>query len=272
MNFTKPPLPFFGNKSRCKDILLRELKKLPNGLTFVDLFGGSFYISHLCHTVFPDSKIICNDFDNYMNRLKHIPDTNKILKELKEKIPIGKMERIPLDKKDIVREVLKKAEYIDWDSISARLLYSGAIRVHDIETLMSKVLYLNYTNVFKEDIEKYIEGIEFVRCHWTDLYEKYKDKENVFFIVDPPFYNTWDFQYQVDWTLRDSLETLDVLHNHPCFYFTSDKSGLETVMRWLEDIHDYEFIYDKIEYERGPINWRKCHNKEILLVSKCGLK
>ena len=66
MNFTKPPLPFFGNKSRCKDIILRELKKLPNGLTFVDLFGGSFYISHLCHTVFPDSKIICNDFDNYM--------------------------------------------------------------------------------------------------------------------------------------------------------------------------------------------------------------
>ena len=61
------------------------------------------------------------------------------------------------------------------------------------------------------------------------------------------------------YTLRDSLETLDVLHNHPCFYFTSDKSGLETVMRWLEDIHDYEFRYDKIEYERGPINRRKCH-------------
>ncbi|EAX81099.1 hypothetical protein TVAG_527790 [Trichomonas vaginalis G3] len=133
MNFTKPPLPFFGNKSRCKDIILRELKKLPNGLTFVDLFGGSFYISHLCHTIFPDSKIICNDFDNYMDRLKHIPDTNNILKELKEKIPIGKMKRIPLDKKNIVREVLKKAEYI----VSIHIMCTEALRasVHHLAVL-----------------------------------------------------------------------------------------------------------------------------------------
>ena len=262
MVYSKPPLPFFGNKSRCKDIILKELKKLPEGLIFVDLFGGSFYISHLCHSIFPDSVIICNDYDNYIQRLKHIPDTNKILLELKEKINIKKSDKIPLDKKEIVRDVLKNSKYIDWDTISARLLYSGAIRVHDIETLMSKG--------FNEDISKYIEGITFVRKDWRDLYEEYKNKENIFFICDPPFYNTWDFQYQADWNLKNTLETLDVLNKHNCFYFTSDKSGLECVMEWLNEIHNYEFKYNKIEYERGPINRRKCHNKEILLVSNVG--
>ena len=62
-----PPLPFQGNKSIGRVKFLEIVKRIKDGnkKTFVDLFGGSLYLSYLIHQVFPEAKVICNDYDNY---------------------------------------------------------------------------------------------------------------------------------------------------------------------------------------------------------------
>lgn len=125
MEFTKPPLPFIGNKSKIRKELLEILNQIDNKndtIVFVDLFGGSLFISHLLHTLFPKCKIITNDYDNYVDRLNHIHETNMILQKLKDEINIKINEKIPDDKREFVRETLSKAEYLDWNTLSAKLL------------------------------------------------------------------------------------------------------------------------------------------------------
>ena len=46
-------------------------------MIYEDLFGSSFY-------EFPQAKIVCNDFDNYMERLKNIDKTNIYIDKVKE--------------------------------------------------------------------------------------------------------------------------------------------------------------------------------------------
>ena len=51
---------------------------------FVDLFGGSGLLSHIAKRSKADATVVYNDFDNYRFRLKNIPQTNKLLAEIRE--------------------------------------------------------------------------------------------------------------------------------------------------------------------------------------------
>lgn len=67
--FTKAPLPFMGQKRK----FLKQFKPALVGFsptaTYVDLFGGSGLLSHTVKAVYPDAKVVYNDFDNYRERL-----------------------------------------------------------------------------------------------------------------------------------------------------------------------------------------------------------
>ena len=266
MIFTKPPLPFIGNKSKIRKDLIDILKDIKGDYVFVDLFGGSLYISHLLHIMFPKATIIANDYDNYVDRLKHIHDTNEILKELKERINVKPDEKIPTDQKEIVREVISKAPYIDWDTLCSRLLYSGAYKYYDLDTLMKKVLYLRYTNLFDENIDDYLEGLTIVHKDWRILFNEYKDLPNVFFICDPPYFHTYSIQYGDEWTLKDTVETFDVL-NYPSIYFSSDKSYTEELIEILTKRYGEKFPMRKHVIDRGLINPNTQKNNEVIYVT-----
>ena len=76
---TKPPLSFIGNKSKYKKIFIQVLKRDFNDqYIYVDLFGGSGYLSYVVKYIFPNAKVIYNDYDNYLDRVKHISVTNNI--------------------------------------------------------------------------------------------------------------------------------------------------------------------------------------------------
>ena len=63
MEFTKLSLQFIDNKSKIRKGLLEILNQIDknDNIVFVDLFGGSLYISYLLHTLFPKCKIITNN-------------------------------------------------------------------------------------------------------------------------------------------------------------------------------------------------------------------
>lgn len=81
-----PPLPFQGNKSIGRLKFIEIVKGMLNGdnKIYVYLFRGSFYLSYLIRMIHPIAKVICNDYDNYLARLKNISSACELLKKIKE--------------------------------------------------------------------------------------------------------------------------------------------------------------------------------------------
>jgi site-specific DNA-adenine methylase len=72
---------------------------------------------------------------------------------------------------------------------------------------------------------------------YKTLFERFKDVPCVLFVVDPPYLSTDTSTYHSDkyWHLRDYLDVLKVLVGSRYVYFTSNKSSLPELGRWLGD-------------------------------------
>lgn len=82
--YLSAPLPFVGQKRMFAKEFMKVLEQYPDGTLFVDLFGGSGLLSHIAKSLKPHSTVIYNDFDNYRFRMKHIPQTNQLLADIRE--------------------------------------------------------------------------------------------------------------------------------------------------------------------------------------------
>ena len=80
------PLPFIGQKRMFAKKFIKVLEQFPDNTIFVDLFGGSGLLSHIAKRTKPNATVVYNDFDNYRIRLKHIPQTNQLLADLREMV------------------------------------------------------------------------------------------------------------------------------------------------------------------------------------------
>lgn len=82
--YYKPPLPFWGQKRYFVNNYRTAVDEIipgnGEGWTVVDVFGGSGLLSYWAKRMKPGAMVVYNDFDNYMERLKNIGDTN-ILRE-----------------------------------------------------------------------------------------------------------------------------------------------------------------------------------------------
>lgn len=101
------------------------LKNYPKDAIYVDLFGGSGVLSHTVKSVHQDATVIYNDYDDYHKRLKNIPKTNFLLRELR-----NLLEGYPKDKKvsgslkqNILKVITKHNDqgYVDFITISSSL-------------------------------------------------------------------------------------------------------------------------------------------------------
>ncbi len=265
-----PPLPFQGNKANGRKKFLEFLFKIVDGdnMTFVDLFGGSFYLSYLVHKVFPNAKIICNDYDNYLERLKNINITNELLNKIREiLVNSEKMKKVDDNIKQRIDVLLKDQNgYVDWVTLSASLLYSSKYTTNKEEFLERCYWNKICKKPYNEDISDYIEGIEFVHKDWSELFEEYAEKEDVIFIADPPYYKTSNFGYVgKEWTLRDLLNTLEILKTAMFAYYTSNKSGLIEILDFMID-QGVEFNnFERFVYKRRNISKDLYENTELIL-------
>lgn len=237
--YKSAPLPFQGQKRRFIKKFKEALEKYPANATYVDLFGGSGLLSHTVKSVYPDAKVIYNDFDNFQKRLEAIPKTNAILEKLRNlklEAPRGK-KLMPQDR-NVVSEILiqaDKAGYVDWVSLSGSLKFSMNYG-NKLEDFTKDTMY---NTIRKSDFllaKDYLQGINVVRKDYKKLFEAYKEKRNVVFLVDPPYLSTDTTTYSREdyWKLRDYLDVLDLLHDHSYFYFTSNKSQVVELCEWVE--------------------------------------
>jgi len=234
--FKSAPLPFMGQKRKFLKQFEPALKKYPPTAIYVDLFGGSGLLSYTVKSIYPDAKVIYNDFDNYRLRLENIDNTNNLLNDLRLIL-----NKYPKDKKiegEIRTAVLNRlAEedstgYVDYITISSSLLfsmkYAFSLEQFKKETLYNCVRQSNY------NADGYLEGIEVISECYKVIFGKYKDVANVVFLVDPPYLSTETISYKGYWKLKDYLDVLQVLENTKYFYFTSNKSSIIELCEWIE--------------------------------------
>lgn len=241
--YSTAPLPFQGQKrnfvTQFRNILV-ELKERQDVHFIVDLFGGSGLLSRTARDIFTNAEVVYNDYDNYHKRLLNIEKTNKLLADLRD--ILGDYPReIKIDQpyKNKIIERIKKEEqfgYIDYVTLSSSLLFSSQYSF-SVEDICNKHLYNRIRSIdYNFDPKHYLYGLTVVRCDYRSLFNEYKDKGNVLFIIDPPYLSTDTTTYQSDkiWKLKNYLDVLHTLKTDNYFYFTSSKSQLVELCEWFE--------------------------------------
>lgn len=236
MNFTQAPLPFQGQKRKFLRSFKEALREFSPTATYVDLFGGSGLLSHTVKSIYPDAKVIYNDFDNYSQRIENVDKTNELLADIRvicSKNP-NRKERLSDDlKSEIIARIEVEKGFIDWVTISSSVLFSMNY-VTNLEEL-KKATFYNKPRLSDYRADGYLDGVEVVREDYQQLFEKYKNHDNVVFLVDPPYLSTDVSTYSKKdyWKLSDYLDVLNVLKDRPYFYFTSNKSQIVELTNWI---------------------------------------
>lgn len=234
--YLSAPLPFVGQKR----MFAREYKKILTGIrdanVFVDLFGGSGLLSHITKCQRPDATVVYNDFDNYRHRIEHIDRTNILLERLREMLaPLPRLKMLPKPVKERILDMMAEEEattgFVDYITLSTSLLFSMKYAT-TLDEMRKHTMY-NRIRQSGYDAEGYLEGIEVESCDYRQLFDKYKDRNDVVFLVDPPYLSTDVGTYNMYWKLSDYLDVLKVLVGNRYVYFTSNKSSIVELCDWL---------------------------------------
>lgn len=240
IRYTSAPLPFQGQKRMFVREFARVLEEAFLGRTlFVDLFGGSGLLSRTIKDTLPDARVIYNDFDNYADRLAHIPQTNAILADIRRMVaddPRGQ-KLSEATKRQVcayLRAKERQGEFVDALTLSASLLFSGKF-ARDVEALCSNGMY---NTVIRSDYaiaDGYLDGLEVVRMDYRALHQAYMDYPGVVFVADPPYLSTDKQSYNGYWGIAECLDVLKVLEGS-FVYFTSSKSEIVPLAQWIERV------------------------------------
>ena len=236
--YVSAPLPFQGQKRRHVKEFTNVIKAVKPDIV-VDLFGGSGLLSHLAKRANPRSRVIYNDYDNYCERLAHIPQTNELLRYFRELLrDIPNNEKIIGVVRDRVLSKLSEADkigYVDWVTLSASLRFSMRYANNYAEFTAGQLYNRIKMNDYTAD--GYVDGLEIVSVDYRELCKKYRNKSGVLFIADPPYLFTDMSTYNSAgyWKLKDYLDVLTELNGLNFVYFTSNKSQIMELSEWMDD-------------------------------------
>ena len=242
---SKPPLNFLGNKNKFKDTLMNMFKNYSDDYIFVDLFGGSGYLSYIAKQTCKNNTVIYNDYDYYSDRIAHIEETQLILDEIKTMVINANIlpeQKLNKELSDEIKKMLKDREnkegYVDWITISNQLCFTMNT-CHNYEEFNKMTLYNNLNKSKLQPNSDYLDGIDIVHMDWKVLYKKYKHDKNIVWLIDPPYPNTLVQQYKDNISNNDSLKLLNILHDKDnVYYFTSSRSNMLEVYKWKYGTED----------------------------------
>lgn len=246
MIYTKPPLPFMGNKrnmlKHIKQVLetMRADGEIDGESIFIDVFGGSGLVAHNIKQWYPRNQVIWNDYDNYQKRLDHIAQTESLRAWIYEKVRGGEYPNaLP---KHIKQEILAhihaletQGEYIDYTSLSAYLLFSGNY-ARDFTELSKAAFYNRIRSATRLTAKGYLDGVERVSLDFIDLLDSYKSYKNKCLILDPPYLQTQVGNYKDHFSLGQFFSLIERVQR-PYIFFGSDRSDIIEVFEYLKRYH-----------------------------------
>lgn len=277
--YKNAPLPFQGQKRHFVENFKKALEELMSSHqinTVVDLFGGSGLLSHISKRIYPDVRVIYNDYDDFYHRLELTQTTNQLLSDIRNYLKdIPKGQKIKPSMKylilSLIKDTEKREQQIDYITLSSSLLFSGKFaktyKELERQTFYNKVKQSNYY------IDEYLCGLEVVRLNYIDLFNQFKQQQNILFIVDPPYLCTDTTSYNSNkyWKLKDYLDVLNVLREGRYIYFTSNKSSLIELCDWISTNYkiDNPFIDAKVKTVNVSINSTSKYTDMMLYKYQC---
>ena len=181
---------------------------------FIDVFGGSGIISSLLAKLYPNNKVIYNDYDYYISLLK--PSSTNKIDELRSKIYniLKNYEcgaKINDEDSNKIRYLIKHY-YPNFESnnklkniFAAWLMYNGTN--FKLNSSFYNILpKINYSDL---DIKDYLpDNVIIEHLEYKDLINKYKPILNKsLLILDPPYLGTSKDFYK-EWDLKDTYNVL----------------------------------------------------------------
>lgn len=231
------PLPFRGQKRYYIKRFSSVLEQCEDIATVVDLFGGSGLLSRVAKDVLPKARVIYNDFDHFDQRIEMIDRTNALCAEIAPLVKdIEDNKRIPDEIKQKCLTLMRKYEEtgtVDYITLSASLLFSGNWATSYEQ--FAKQTFYNRTVNTHYDAAGYFDGLEITHKDYRELFDEFKDQENVLFILDPPYLQTECSAYKSDtyWQLKDYLDVLNMIQGTKYIFFTSGKSQIIDLCKWI---------------------------------------
>lgn len=229
------PLPFMGQKRRFLKDLKTALSSYPSNGTYVDLFGGSGFLSHTVKRFYPNATVVYNDYDNYRERIAAIPHTNQLLADIRIIVAasgVAKNKPIKGEAREaILRRIRRETGFVDYITLSSSLLFSMNY-VTSYDGLEKEQLW-NCVRQSDYEADGYLDGLSIVSEDYHELFARFKDVPDTIFLVDPPYLSTETGTYKNYWKLSDYLDVLDVLNGGRYFYFTSNKSQIIELCSWI---------------------------------------
>lgn len=235
-NYKCAPLPFMGQKRYFLRDFTKVLQQVEGEIdTVVDLFGGSGLLSHTAKRVLPGCRVVYNDFDRYIDRLAAVDTTNEILGVIKQRLTgLEANKRLSEQERANVLAIVEdytRRGYVDIMTIGRNVLFSDKW-VTSFEELTKHTMY-NRVRPGLYEAAGYLDGLEVEHMDYRELFERERGNSRALFVLDPPYLTTECGMYQNYWRLTDYLDVLRLLDGTKWVYFTSDKSQIVELCKWL---------------------------------------
>lgn len=245
--YRKAPLPFVGQKRNFLKHLIPVLQQnIPNdgaGWTIVDVFGGSGLLAHTAKRTLPKARVIYNDFDGYAERIKNIPDTNRLrdrLAEVLDKQPRDKALNADA-KADVVVIIRGFGGYKDLNCLRSWLLYSGK-EAATPDCLYGETLYNRLRLSPYPEAADYLDGLDITSQSFETLLPRYAGQDNTLLILDPPYVCTQQGMYaNPAYFGMVSFLTLAQMVRPPFVFFSSTRSEFLAYLDYLRQYKPQEW-------------------------------
>ena len=269
--YKSAPLPFQGQKRRFISDLCDVLTRFDNVDTVIDLFGGSGLLAHTVKRARPELNVIFNDYDNYCERLANISRTNELLGKIRLMTKDAPQDKRMSD--ELRSEILALIEdyslngFVDYLTLGTSLLFSGQW-ANNFKELSSEVFY-NRVKQSDYNADGYLDGLQIEHKDYKELFNEYKDNKRVLFLIDPPYLTTDCTSYKNYWGLSEYLEVLKILVGTRYIYFTSNKSQIIELCKWIKENADIGNPFDGVEkrLQQNKLNYQGSFT-DIMLVKE----
>lgn len=257
------PLPFLGQKRsllRKFNLFLQSYRDYFDKETiFLDCFGGSGLLSNNIKALFPNNKVIYNDYDNFTKRLELIPITNKIKEEFLELNITNDNSLLSQSQIKGVKNILDKYKDCELDFITISTWVMFAMNyAKNRKELYENIKYNNIT-FNKYCCDNYLSGIYIVSKDAIKLLKEYQHKQNKVLILDPPYIQTERSVYTNYFKLSQFLEMLELIQP-PYILFCNDKSDNIPLFDFLKK-YISSLEYEVYKYSFSNVNSLNMGNK-----------
>lgn len=202
----RPPLPFQGEKRffarAFRETLAARFHGRGEGVTIVDAFGGSGLLSRIAKDTLPEARVICNDKDGFAERLAMIEETEALRqagRRILDDAGVPQKGRIPPPAAKALRRALRESIAANGraDVITFNCWVSFSSRPQPSNRPMAPTWARWPKRPLQIDVAKsWFDGIELRRCDFEPLLDEFADDPNAVFVLDPPYMQTDQAQYE----------------------------------------------------------------------------